>query len=769
MTTISFYAAYNMASAQVWSGNVTGATSSMLTLTNGFNTANYLGSFNYQGSNVLGTLRGLNQFAGNSLQVAASGASVDASLAASYINSNQIQSFFQLTLAGSDTLYGSPYADVLFGYDGNDTIYGGGGNDTIDGGTGVNIAGYSGSISRYRLTLGASSVTLADSSGTDGTDTLINIQQLAFTDTTLTLPTSNVLTASLAASLSRLASVSASGPALSVSDTAANISANLDALNRLTGLSRISASDGLAILINATQAASDSAALGKISGKYLQAATIVGVGGVQQSLGFDDRNNLAIAQSLLDGVGAGTVAQAGNPTAVPSGRKGLLQVNSAGQYAIGAGYSALVNTAPTNATIFGGASNGQLVVSGDGGLSFSAGTGAGTVIAGGGRNLISTNTNAGDQTILTGGGDDTVLILAGNNTISTGAGTNMIYADVTSGRNVINSTGNDLIQARFGQVTVNAGSNNPTIYLGLEASEFNGGSGNATVVVGVGGATLNARGHSQLWLQTGGGVVNSTGADTIIGGAGAATVNALTGNDFVFAGVGGLRFNGGSGVSTVLGNFAGSASLVGGTGSLIDIGYGSTNFVGGSGADTIAAFSGSATIAGGSGTGVYLGGPGGHNHISGGSGRATILGGGDGDVLTAGSGPGDVIKAGGGAETISALGTTGTETFYAGPGNDLFLLGGGPTQLLTSTGNATIVAGTGTELFAFTAGNHPGVLIQNFVGGHDFISLVGFGAGAVATALGAATVVSGSEHLVLSDGTQITFQNVTGLTGANFL
>ena len=174
-------------------------------------------------------------------------------------------------------------------------------------------------------------------------------------------------------------------------------------------------------------------------------------------------------------------------------------------------------------------------------------------------------------------------------------------------------------------------------------------------------------------------------------------------------------------------------------------------------------------MVGGSGTAILLGGPGGNNQISGGSGRATILGGGEGDLLSAGTGAGDVIKAASGAATIYALESTGNETIYGGSGNNLFLLGSGTTQLLTGTGAETIRAGTGTELFAFISGNRPDVLINGFDARHDFISLVGFAVGAAAAALASATVVHGSEQLLLTDGTRITFSNITGLSASSIL
>jgi hypothetical protein len=568
----------------------------------------------------------------------------------------------------------------------------------------------------------------------------------------------------------------ASGANLTVSDTAATLSSNFDNLQRLAAggfLTSILATDGKSVLIAARQLTTDSLAVAALTSGYVLSGSAATVQGAAHDIHFDDNNTASVAQSLLipfnNGLRDGSVflALAGTPPTVTSGTTGLLELTSGGNYAVAPGYLGLIDTATVPATVFGGSSDGQLIEAGAGGLAFLAGSGAGTVVAGDGKNLISVYPGGGSQNVITGNGDNTVVFLAGNNTINGGRGNNQILAQ--GGNNLVNSSGTDLINAPSGNTTINSGSNNPTIFLGSGSSQFNGGSGNATVVVGSSAATLNSQGRSQLWMQGGGGVVNSTGASTVIGGTGATTVNAATGNSFVFAGAGQLAFNTGSGASTVLGSSSGSATLRGGTGSLIDIGYGRTNFVGGSGADTIAAFGGSATMVGGSGTGVFLGAPGGHNQITGGSGRVTIFGGGDGDLLTAGSGPGDNIKAGGGAETISALGTSGSETFYGGTGDDLFLLGAGPTQLLVGTGNETIVAGSGTELFAFTSGQVSNVVIQNFVAGKDFISLVGFGTGALAAALGAAAVVSGSERLVLSDGTKILFQNYTGLTSANFL
>ena len=443
------------------------------------------------------------------------------------------------------------------------------------------------------------------------------------------------------------------------------------------------------------------------------------------------------------------------------------QITSGGFYTASPNVGVVSNSATAAATLFGAATDGELVISGSGGLAFKAGAGAGTVLAAGGNNLISVYPGAGAQNIATGRGNDTIAVLSGANTIAAGAGTNLIFAQ--GGNDLITSSGLDLIDVPDGNSTINAGTNAPTIFLGSGRSQINAGQGNATVVVGAGAATVNSAGAGQIWMQAGGGVVNSQRADTVIGGTGVVTVNAGSADDFVFAGPGLLDFVGGSGVSTLLGASAGSASISGGAGSVIAVAYGATSFVGGAGAATVAAYGGSVTISGGTGTGVFLGGPAGGNRMAGGSGHATLIGGGAGDVLTAWTGGGTVLQAGSGAETLTALGSTGRNNFYGGAGPDLIVLGGGGDQVLAGAGAATMVGGAGADLFAFMSGNQPNVVIQNFVPGQDYVALLGFGSAEATKALSSAVTVSGSEQVTLSDGTRIQFLGVTGLQTSNFL
>lgn len=114
----------------------------------------------------------------------------------------------QAILSGDDDLFMSNYDDVIRGFDGNDLIvgnagndrlygdagdddiFGGAGNDYIDGGAGVDYAYYDSQASSYRITKTSGSLTVQDiSGGAEGTDTLVSIEKLVFSDLSLNAQT----------------------------------------------------------------------------------------------------------------------------------------------------------------------------------------------------------------------------------------------------------------------------------------------------------------------------------------------------------------------------------------------------------------------------------------------------------------------------------------------------------------------------------------------------------------------------------------------------
>lgn len=92
--------------------------------------------------------------------------------------------------AGDDTIEGRLGNDTINAGDGKDTLIGGAGTDTLDGGAGVDIAKMTGMRSSYSLEQqGSQRIVVDQVAGRDGTDTLISIERLMFSDGTLAFDT----------------------------------------------------------------------------------------------------------------------------------------------------------------------------------------------------------------------------------------------------------------------------------------------------------------------------------------------------------------------------------------------------------------------------------------------------------------------------------------------------------------------------------------------------------------------------------------------------
>ena len=95
----------------------------------------------------------------------------------------------KLALGGTDTLYnirnveGSDFNDQLIGNAADNSFIGRSGNDAIDGGGGNDTVIYSGSRSEYVISKQGNNYIVQDKvNGRDGTDTLSNIETIAFSD-----------------------------------------------------------------------------------------------------------------------------------------------------------------------------------------------------------------------------------------------------------------------------------------------------------------------------------------------------------------------------------------------------------------------------------------------------------------------------------------------------------------------------------------------------------------------------------------------------------
>lgn len=98
-----------------------------------------------------------------------------------------MQSELAYALQGNDIITGASGNEYLKGYGGNDTLTGGAGNDTIDGGRGIDTATYAGIKDNYTITKTATGFTVTDKTSADGTDTLLNVERLQFSDATIGL------------------------------------------------------------------------------------------------------------------------------------------------------------------------------------------------------------------------------------------------------------------------------------------------------------------------------------------------------------------------------------------------------------------------------------------------------------------------------------------------------------------------------------------------------------------------------------------------------
>ena len=73
----------------------------------------------------------------------------------------------------------------------NDTLSGSSGNDNIDGGTGIDTVRYTGAYSGFSISKTSAGFTVKDNTGAEGTDTLVNLERLQFSDKKIALDLSS--------------------------------------------------------------------------------------------------------------------------------------------------------------------------------------------------------------------------------------------------------------------------------------------------------------------------------------------------------------------------------------------------------------------------------------------------------------------------------------------------------------------------------------------------------------------------------------------------
>jgi hypothetical protein len=233
---------------------------------------------------------------------------------------------------------------------------------------------------------------------------------------------------------------------------------------------------------------------------------------------------------------------------------------------------------------------------------------------------------------------------------------------------------------------------------------------------------------------------------------------------------------------TIFASAGSTASVYGSSGQLLFVSSGqATSLVGGAGSATAMA-----SVMGGPGANSVNAGPGGlvyqvgssNNSTvnTGASGTATVFGASNTQVNLVGSGSSTVV-AGGGNETLNAAGSAGpiwlsvganvttpgsTVVMNAGSGNDTLIAGSG-------AGSFNMTGGSGADAFVFfkqaAGGAHD--IINNFTQA-DSVFIEGYSTANSAVSLQqAATVGAGGLTLTLSDGTAVTFSNLTSASQLN--
>lgn len=359
----------------------------------------------------------------------------------------------------------------------------------------------------------------------------------------------------------------------------------------------------------------------------------------------------------------------------------------------------------------------------------------------------------------------------------------------------------DLVTKPGDAVVIGSGAANEMILSDLATNlTFVGAGGSGTVVAGGGTDRLFIEGNGAWSLNTGNGndyiQIDGHGSDSIAAGGGANTIMLeggrtlirSSGDDTVFAG---------GGAVTIDATTAQSDLVRGGDANLLFVGgFGGATITGGQGSDTYFGATGGPV-----GPQLIQGGSRGNNLLVAGDGAATLIGGGNGDRLLAYGSADQLLIAGAGNETLSAAASAGNDTLFAGRGNDMLIGGSGNDTFYGGAGHATIQAGGGSDVFAFVrqaaqaeaedhrhaprfgddghgrghgegdGGGHGGsTLVTGITDPASIkISLQGYGPNEEAYALNHQTVVNGSVTMSLSDGTRVTFQDITTLKPSNFI
>ena len=527
---------------------------------------------------------------------------------------------------------GGSGADTITGNDASNELTGGAGNDILDGGDGVDYALYSGAaFANYTITdNGDGTFTVTDNVGSDGSDTLSNIEFIRIADVDYAL----------------------GGPLFTSGDDVFYGTADDDIVDALAGNDVLFGRAGMDELT------------GGIGDDYLNGGggndVLNGGDGVDRLFGLsgdDVLNGDGGDDVLYGGDGADTLnGGSGNDTLIGglgadvlNGGAGIDRVlySQAGAGVTANLGNSVVNTGEAAGDIYNGIENLY-------GSNFDD-----TLTGDALNNIIWGRT--GDDSLNGGGGNDRLIGGVGSDTLRGGQGNDILFGQ-DGDDNLYGSEGNDYLYGDVGNDYLNGGFGLDTLYGGEGADRLYGLADNDT---------LNG----------------DAGNDFLYGGSGSDTLNGGDGDDFLNGGLGGDVIDGGAGIDRVLYNQSTAAITVNLGNSAVNTGEaaGDTyisieNLYGSNFDDMLSGDAGANTVWGGIGNDVINGGAGDDRLIGGvgndelhGDQGVDILFGQDGDDDLFGSLGNDRLSGGNGSDRLT--GGDGNDSLFGGAGTNTFSFG----------------------------------------------------------------------------------------------
>ncbi|MEP3888988.1 MAG: NF038122 family metalloprotease [Hellea sp.] len=585
---------------------------------------------------------------------------------------------YELNVSAEDTSINDPDA-------GDDTLTGGMGDDMLEGGAGTDSAAYSGVQANYTVTDNIDgSYTVVDNVGTDGTDTLENIEFLIFSDVTIDIVTA-------ATSGGPIDGTPGNDDLMgTVGDDIINGLDGNDVLTGLAGNDALNGGDGVDTLIGGEGADELNGGGGLDSADYRGALAGVafnvltgGTGGEANGDSFSsvERFFLSNFNDTVTGSDANEFFFGENGNDTINGGGGIDRIDGGAGNDIQRGQDG-------NDTLFGSAGADQL------------NGGAGTDVAN-----YDLATSAVELSLATGG---TVGDAAGDTYFGIEIVIGSDFDDIVEGNNSVN----DLRGGDGNDTLIGLGGNDRFIG-GEGADAFDGGSGidivnytlatnsvHVDLVVGgddIGGVTNDADGDSYNSIEW---VFGSDFNDNILGDSASNRLEGRGGDDFIEGRGGNDRLLGGDGNDVITGD---------------------------DGIDTIFGQAGNDTLSGGAGNDFFFGSSGGDS-IDGGADFDTVsyLASSAGVIVNLAVGGSGGDAAGDTYINVERVfGTSFDDSITGSNDNDILLGNGGSDYLAGGQGNDSLIGGAGSDSFGYDTATDGADVISDFFGGETIFILGG--------------------------------------------